>query len=253
MKIGLVNNALGGTASSSVLSVSGKGAENVLNKDTGRVHAVAGNMDLMIDDIGGVNAEIVCLFNVYFDDEMTVKLYDIYDNLISQMTFTESDWTGWKRKNILYYPTGVSGDLDKIVITTTGAVSNQYIGYVWAGDWIDFSCLKVTQPFSKSADSITITGSNRPVENQSFRFRTFNITTDNLQDFIDEVRPNMELILDDGFGKGRPFYFDDPPYNGELYFANLDSPNIGFDLIEMRENGSIVHKGQFSAGVREVT
>jgi len=250
MKVSITNLLIGATASSGVLANPGEGASNILDEDTGMVYAVEGDLNLTISNIGGISSDMIALFNVYFDNSLTMTLYNSSDVVIGTATFTQADWTGWRRKALLYNIPFV--DLERIVITTDSIEYDDYIdkwiGYIWAGEWVDFSCMENSQPFSKSNDTIIITRSNKPDENDSYEYRSFNITIKKYNAYK-ELREKVEQILYDGFGKGRPFLLNETPYDNELYFANLDSPTIGYDL-QWIDDG---YKAQITIGARECT
>lgn len=253
MKTSITNLLLDATAKSNVIANPGEGASNILDKDTGMVYAVEGYLDITISNIGGISSDMIALFNVYFDNTLIMTLYDSNNKEIDTVVFTQSDWTGWTRKALLYNKAYI--DLEKIKITTDyieyDDYIDKYIGYIWAGAWLDFQCQENSQPFSLSDDSITITRSNRPDENDSYEYRSWNITLNKRQAFK-ELRGKCEQVLFDGFGKGRPFLFTGIPYENELYYANLDSNKIGYDLI-WDNSKQEKYTAQATLGVRECT
>lgn len=248
MKTSITNKVIGSTVTSGVTPNAGEVASNIIDRDTGKVYGVNGNLNITITGLGDIDADMIGMFNVYFDANFVLSLYDSTPALIETQTFTSSDWTGWKYKNLLYEPTFVSSDLETIIITTTGSTIDKWIGYLWIGDWIDFGCCENIQPFSSTDDSIKIMLANNPDVNKKNRYRRFNITT-NKTTLFSTVRDNFELVLDDGAGYGRPWYFDvEPPVLDELYFANLDSTEIGYDT--EYTNGE--YTAQTTIGMQEV-
>jgi hypothetical protein len=87
--------------------------------------------------------------------------------------------------------------------------------------------------------------------------RAFNITLNKKQGYTD-IRDKMELILDDGFAKARPFYFSTPvgsvvthPLDGEFYYANLDSNKVGWDFFF--DDKTNTYTAQATIGIGEAT
>lgn len=250
MKTSITNKASDATASSAVLAKSGEPASNVLLRDSGRTYAVNGNLDLTVDDLGGIETDFIALFNVFFDVDMTMTLYDSLGGFIESVTFTPSDWTGFESNNLIYEPTTSPLDLKSINITTTGATVDKYIGYIWVGDFIDFGCEEAIQPFTNSNDKVTITRANTPDVNAGYEFDTFNITTNKNSDYK-VLRDKFRLVFVDGFGRARPFYFDNVPFDGELVFGNLDAPRVGYDFF-YNKTSPTGYDAQATIGVREV-
>jgi len=236
-------------------AIAGKESNNILDNDTLRVYASLGNIDVSIFNIGGASMDFVSLVNVFFDETLTIQLYDVGNSLLYEETFGVNDWTGLDNKYIyMLVPSNIEY-IDRIRVFTTGDdYTENWIGYIWAGMLIDIGCFEFQgiKPVSVSNDSVQISRTNHPHINESYLYRELDFTSKVTNDWK-TVRAYGEIILSDGYGKGRPWIIEEEPFDGEMMFAILDAPKIQNDYIYVNVSTRNNNGGQFTLGLREVT
>jgi hypothetical protein len=242
------------TVGSFSFPVAGKESSNILLDDTLRVYASVGDLDISIFGLGGVSLDVVALMNVYFDQTMTIQLYDAGNTLLHEETFTVLDWYGFDYKYIYMLVPDDIEYIERIRVFTTGDdYTEKWIGYAWAGMLLDFGCIedKKVKIASISNDGVQIGRTNHPHINESYLYREIDFTTNKRTNF-ETLRALAEIILTDSYGKGRPWIMDWPPFYGEMIFGNLDSGKVQLDWIYV-DNDTDTDTAQTTIGVREVT
>jgi len=257
MKTSITNILISPTidAVSAVACVTGKEGDNILDDNIRRVYAVSGNLDVSVYNIGYLTSvDFIALFNVYFDSQLILELYDLSDVLLATYIFDTTDMIGFQIKNLyVNVPATIIG-IDRIRAYTTGSGGvTKWIGYIWAGDYTDFDCLEKALPVSMSNDNVQVSRTNHPETNVSYKYRTFTVTLRKEHDFK-VLRELIESIQLDGYGKGRPWLFDEVPFSGEMYFCIMDSGKVQHDLFDFQTvSGGTEYSSQSVFGLREVT
>ena len=249
-----INNT-GVTASSTSLEVAGKGIEKLLLQDSNRKYSSVGDIDGTISNLGSVNIQFIALFNVTFDASITIEAYDSGMGLLGSETFTTVNVANSRQKHVIWVAE-LSG-VDSIRVftgagtATTGAESK--VGYLWAGDWLNLGCPMNAQPETESADVVQMSRTNTPDSQARYWFRSFSLT------FAFETwvlaRTAIEQIISDGYGKPRPWYFNEyTNFQGELYYAIKDSPRDKYDIqYGPVKDSKFTLESQPTIGIREVT
>lgn len=241
-------------AASSSMEIAGKEAANILDNDILKVYASIGNFDITIFNIGGIPLDFVALMNIYFDSGLTIQLYDSTLALIYSESFTTADWSGFELKNIYMAIPATVTDINQIRVYSTGGDDyiEKYCGYIWTGLHLDFGCIEACKPKSISNDNIQISRTDHPDVNESYLYRGMDLTIKKESDFKD-TRSIVEQILTDGYGNGRPWYFDDDLFEDELLYANMDSGKVEYNIFHFSSKIGKKFSTQFTIGLREVT
>lgn len=239
---------------SAVPVVAGKESDNILSDDIKRVYATLGDLDVSVFNLGGVSLDVVALMNVYFDQTLTIQLYDAGNSLLYEETFTVNDWDGLDNKCIYMEVPDSIEYIDRIRVFTTGEdYIEKWIGYIWAGMLLDLGCFEEFKfkYVSISNDNVQISRTNHPHINESYLYEKLEFTTKKLNTFLN-MRAYGRILLTDGYGKGRPWIIDEAPFSGEIIYANLDAPKIQPDYIYVKGRDTN-DNAQFTIGLREVT
>jgi hypothetical protein len=241
-------------AASSSMEIAGKEAANILDNDILKVYAAIGNFDITIFNVGGITFDFIALMNVYFDSGLTIQLYNSALALIYSESFTSTDWSGFELKNIYMAISATITDINQIRIFSTGGdnYTEKWCGYIWGGLHLDFGCIEAGKPKSVSNDNIQISRTDHPDVNESYLYRGLDLTIKKESDFKD-TRAMVEQVLTDGYGRGRPWYFDDNLFENELLYANMDSGKVEFNVFPFSSKTGKKFSTQFTIGLREVT
>lgn len=173
--------------------------------------------------------------NGYMFDDFIYDM-DIAFTGVSPITYFESktlysaDATGFDTDN--FYLTGLPEVLYSSIEITNFGSSTAYLGYIWAGAWINFDCLENMQMFDNSNDSVTINRANRPLTEESYLFQSLMVTTKKGMALAD-LRDNIRLILTTGYANPRPWLIEDGIYAvPELLYGVLTSGKVGYDYFQ---------------------
>ena len=280
MKIGLENKLIGNTSklSSTPDADTGFPNINIIDSDTKEIWQTTGSNIVFTMTFAPTTFDLICLFNVEFVGQLTLKTYDVAGGTATNtVEFTDTDLKGLQYKYLSSEMTDKTTRVTYIEISISNSaaysqgfifnsiVYNSYtygttfyvdspasIGYIWAGDVVDFGCLEAIQSSDISTDDVRIGRANNPDSQERFDYEQHDITigkNDNLT--LDILKTKMRSILYTGYGTPRPFFFDTEPFlAGETVFAILDSGKISYDRIDL--NGSGDNLAQATLGIREV-
>lgn len=266
MKAGYTNLIASGTATG------GTNPSNVLDADSLLVGTLAAGETITIT-FTKTNFDFLALFN-YDGSCLDVKIYGededenigengfIYDTFIydaelaytgktpylnfHSKTFLSDDASGFEYSN--YFIDNLSNAIfDKIEITNCGSTT-AYLGYVWAGDWIDFGCAEAISPVDESSDNVTINRANRPIPEERYLFQSFQVTTIKTTE-INTLRSKVRQILVTGFASPRPWLISEIYSTPEIMYGILESGKVGYNIYEI----DTTKKSNITIGVREVT
>jgi hypothetical protein len=242
------------TLTSTVTNETGFPEENILTSNTLATWKVSqGAVELVIEWTTGFTAEIIGLFNVNLETNVTITTYSAYPaTSIESKIITASELMGLEFENALFELTDTTTSIKAIKLAFTGATSTfpTHTGYIWIGDLIDFGCSEEIQAFDVSNDQVTIARANRPDVNREFLYQEYNITTPKVEDFT-VTRTKTRDILDTGFATARPMIIDEPIFtSSELFLGIFDAPRFAYDLI--KTDNSSTYMVQVTFGIREV-
>lgn len=284
MKIGKVNKILDNVNRITTTSSGIVGAEISLILDPNTLKKWSDNftsatIQVVLDE--AITSEIICLFNICVTGTVEVKTLTELGVVTNTHLFTSVNTIGIENKHLLAELSNKTTPykIIQITVNTTPATelynqgvaygvhgfgsvgfgvtyldsidSNCFLGYLWAGDTIDFGCVENMQPFDNTSDIVNITRSNVPDVQRSYKYQTFNITLKKPNRFI-TLRDNIRYFINDGIGKARPFLFDEPCYDStELVYGIFDATRFGYDIFYAPiESGDFI--AQATIGVREV-
>lgn len=280
MKIGKLTELSNVTFTSSVTANSGKVETNLLDNNTLKIWEVTQADATLLLQFDPIDIDMIGLFNLNIRGSVTINAYTDHPGQIQNTkTITNLELVGLESKNTFIELTSLFPDsnsdfiLDDFILDDKilgGALDpgisaieiifkggspgfNTSMGYIWAGDLIDFGCAEKIQPFDQSQDDITVTRGNQPDANSRFNLQNYNVTIKK-ENEVETLRDNMREILATGFGTPRPFLFDEPFFpSTEIMLGILDSGKIGYDVIEFGSDGSDNTYGlQTTIGPREV-
>lgn len=241
---------------SSVDEDSGMYANNITDPDSLNVYQVTeGTVALSMVLPAVIKAELICLFNVTIEDDITINLIDTSGpTTISTITVNVDDLPGFEFKNVLFANTAPAVNFDKIEIITNGTTPNfvTSIGFLWAGDLIDFGCSEALQPADNSNDSVTLTRTNRPDAQNRYLYQSYQITTSKRWTFS-QLQGKMRELFTLGIGTARPVILDEPMFNPtNLLYGILDAGTVKYDQIYI-DDAVNKHNSQTTIGINEVT
>lgn len=281
MKIG-IENKISGTVTATATPSTGFEAENVLNSDTKQIYEVNESTTLTITLADVITADALFLFNVNFTGAFTIRLFNgsekvfdqsfqltqldgleslnIYQPLIIPLTQTDGRFLSDGKPLTSFTTDGLvlTNDLrvstsrffNKIQIINNGVFTS--IGYVWAGDLINFDCFEEIQLKDSSNDGVTISRTNKPDTQRSYLFREYQLTTK--KDVpLNTIRRNVRNILSTGYGNPRPILFDEDCFDpSEVVYGIFDSGSVQYDRFFINDSDG-TFKSQITIGIREVS
>lgn len=240
------------SVTSSVTPVSGKGADKIITKDALEIwQIIQGAGTVTIDFTTAITAELICLFNVICETSVKIETFDAGLVSIESKTVLTAGLTGLDILNTYFKLTSTT-PIKRIVLTYAGATSSfeTSTGSIWAGDIVDFGCLKSLIPRDTAADSSTITRGQLGSIKEEYNYQDYDFTTRIDLAFMtfrdDVIRPLVRA----GFLKPRPFIFDVEPYftTPETLLAGFDAGRIQYDVID----DAGIYPGQATLGILEV-
>jgi len=258
MKIGELNKILDVsseiTYTESVTNVSGFPETNIIDNNTLKVWKVTqGTASLVIEWTTGFTADMIGLFNVALETNVTITTYSAYPaTSIESKVVTAAQLTGFEYKNALFELTDTTTSIVAIKLEFTGGTPtfSTYAGYIWAGDLIDFDCSEKMQLSDNSADQVTTTRTNRPDVNREYNLQTYSVTLHKETAFL-TLRGYMRTLLLSGYATERPFIIDENFLTApDLLLGILDAPTIKYDIFNTGDSNYIA---QTTLGIREVT
>jgi hypothetical protein len=243
------------TYTSSVTSTTGFPESNIADPDSLKLWKVTqGTVDLVIEWTTGFTAQMIGLFNVNLETNVTITTYSSYpSSSIESKVIALADLTGFEWKNGLFELTNTSTSIKAIKLAFTGATPTfkTYAGYIWVGDWVNFGCAETMQAIDASADQATVSRTNRPDTNEEYDFQSYAITLKKTEGFT-TVRSNIRTILNLGYATPRPVIIDEPFFtSSEVFYGILDAPTVKYDTIVTGDTSTYL--AQTTIGLREVT
>ena len=231
----------------------GQGPENILDDDTLNIWKVIDSNVTLVLEFDEINADLIGLFNVTFETDLTVNIWDNYPtgSVIETKTITTTNGLYYQNAFMEIATTSNFKAIELIFSGSTSTFETQ-AGFIWVGDVIDLGCAEELQPFDESADDATVQRANGVDTNPRFPFQEFNLTTDKDVPFL-TLRSNMRRLIDTGYTTKRPYLFDEPIYEGnpEIVLGILDAGRVGYDTFPISDTSS-EYKAQVSIGIREV-
>jgi hypothetical protein len=282
MKIGKINKIIDNVDSINATETGDPGfnVTNIINPNSlEKWQSSFASATIQINLTAGITAETISLFNIVINGTIQVKTITSADVITNSITFDSADLAGLQNKHLLFNLTEKTTPFDKIQIiletentaqeqgvgyfahgygsvgygvTKTIVASGEFsIGYVWAGDNINFGCAENMQPIDNTNDIINITRSNVPDTQVVYDYQNFNVTLKKENDFI-TLRENIRFFIDNGIGQPRPFILDEPYYpNPEVIYGIFDATKFGYDVIYAPgDTGDFI--AQTTIGIREV-
>lgn len=224
------------TLTGSIVNINGFPKENILNKFTLQPwKVIESTVDLVIKWTTGFTAEMIGLFNVNLETNVTITTYSTYPTTsIESKVITASELTGFDYKNALFQLTNTTTNIVAIKLSFTGPTSSfkTRVGSLWVGDFVDFGCSEKTQPFDESADQSTLSRANTPDTNREYNFHGYSVTIKKTNGFL-SLRSKIREILTTGYSTSRPMVIDEPFFSSpELFYGVFDAPRVMYDLIQ---------------------
>jgi hypothetical protein len=257
MKLGKSNKLDSATITytSSVTSTTGFPESNIVDSDSLKPWKVTqGTVDLVIQWTTGFTAQVIGLFNVSLETNVTITTYSSYPSTsIESKVIALADLTGFDYKNGLFELTNTSTSIKAVKLAFTGATPTfkTYVGYIFVGDFINFGCAEEVQAIDESADQATLSRTNRPDTNEEYNFQSYAVTLRKSEGFT-ALRTNIRTIMTLGYATPRPMIIDEPFFtNSELFYGILDAPTVKYDLLSTGSSGTYLV--QTTIGLKEVT
>ena len=247
MKIGKLNklNNDNTTITSTENYLTGFSETNLLDEETLRLWKVQEGTVTLTLEFSSISLDAICLFNLTIEDDITVKTFNSSTVETNSITINEANFVGLDFKHALFELTTTT-DIVKIQIITNGATStfNTSIGYIWAGDLIDFGCLEALVQTDNGADDVIITRANSSSTQTKFNYQSFKFTT-NKSVLFTVLQSNVrEILLNGGYSQKRPFILEDGIFdNYNLILGVFDSGVFQYDLFDPDQDYSQISKG----------
>ena len=232
-------------------------ADNILTPDSGELYAVTEGTVILTIDFDTITAQYLALFNVTIETGIQIELYDTGTAAtIATYNYTTANLCGYISKNLLVDNTDEAAtDFDRIIITSNGASSDfiTSIGFLWAGDVLDFGCIETIQPSDNNADGVTISRANTPDAQKRYKFQSFQVKTRKEIPFL-TIRSNIRTIFEEGIGTPRPMWFPyETAFFGDinLFYGILPVNKASYDPFYIKDNNS-TFKSQITIELQEV-
>jgi len=237
----------------SEIADTGCDAEYLLDPNALRVWQVTGTGETLTLDFSddAISPDAVCLFGIDVTSNITLDVYETYPGAVTDtVTVTAANLRGLASKNIYLPVTTADIEAIKITLDTGGGAVTSSVGWIWAGEILDFDCVEKIQPFDVSNDDATVTRGNTVDINGSYLYQSFNVTLKKDAGF-EELRAKVRQILDAGYATPRPYLIDEPYLTeDEVVLGILDSGKIGYDLFPVKKD-SEDYTAQITIGIRE--